>query len=117
MSAPALTDESIMNEQQYHQTVDTLFLKIEAWLEDSDDMVDFDSQEGILTITFEQGDCIILSRQAALQEVWLASKRGAYHFSLKQGSWVTKHQQTLVQIMADCAFDAGLVLDVTKMTI
>ncbi|MGE3318330.1 MAG: iron donor protein CyaY [Candidatus Berkiella sp.] len=117
MSSPALTDVSIMNEQQYHQTVDTLFLKIEAWLEDSDEMVDFDSQEGILTITFEQGDCLILSRQAALQEVWLASKQGAFHFRLHQEGWVTKHQQTLAQVLADCAKDAGLVLDVTKMTI
>lgn len=106
-----------MNEQQYHQTVDTLFLKIEAWLEDSDETVDFDTQEGILTITFEQGDCLVLSRQATLQEIWLASKQGAYHFTLHQGVWVTKHQQTLTQVLADCANSAGLILDVTKVTI
>lgn len=106
-----------MNEQQYHQMVDTLFLKIEAWIEDSDETIDFDSQEGILTITFEHGDCLILSRQTSLQEVWLASKQGAYHFQLSQGSWVTKHQQTLIPTLADCARQSGLILDVTKITI
>jgi len=105
-----------MNEQQYHQMVDTLFLKIEAWLEDSDESIDFDSQEGILTITFEQGDCLILSRQASLQEVWLAAKQGAFHFRLEQETWVTKHRQTLVQTIADCAKHAGVTLNVTKMT-
>jgi CyaY protein len=105
-----------MNEQQYHQIVDALFLKIEAWLEESGEEIDFDSQEGILTITFMQGDCLILSRQAAIQEVWLAGKKGAYHFLQQQGSWVTKHQQTLIQVIADCAKMAGHALDVTKMT-
>lgn len=105
-----------MNEQLYHQTVDTLFLKIEAWLEESDEDIDFDSQEGILTITFLQGDCLILSRQAVLQEVWLASKQGAYHFQLQQGRWVTKQQAALAQVIADCAKQAGLTLDVNKLT-
>lgn len=105
-----------MNEQLYHQTVDTLFLAIEAWLEESGEDIDFDSQEGILTITFLQGDCLILSRQAPLQEVWLASKQGAYHFQLQQGTWVTQHQETLAQVIADCAKHAGITLDVNKMT-
>lgn len=105
-----------MNEQQYHQMVDTLFLKIEAWLEDTNEEIDFDSQEGILTITFEQGDCLVLSRQASLQEVWLASKQGAYHFKRVDEMWVTKHHQTLIQTIADCAKQAGAILDVTKMT-
>jgi CyaY protein len=105
-----------MNEQQYHQMVDTLFLKIESWLENAEEELDFDSQEGILTITFEQGDCLVLSRQTSLQEIWLAAKQGAYHFRLHQGVWVTKNQQTLIETIADCAKHAGLTLDVTKIT-
>ncbi|HRE31280.1 MAG TPA: iron donor protein CyaY [Candidatus Berkiella sp.] len=106
-----------MNEHQYHQIVDALFLKIEAWLENSEQDIDFDSQEGILTITCSGDDAIILSRQAPLQEVWLASKQGAFHFQYHQGEWITARQEKLAEVLAACAKQADVVLDINEFTI
>lgn len=106
-----------MNELEYHQMVDTLFLKIEAWLEASDQEIDFDAQEGILTITFPGANDLILSRQPALQEVWLACAQGAFHFQYHQGNWMSKNQEMLIPVLVDCAKQANLHLDITKMTL
>lgn len=104
-----------MNELEYHQMVDTLFLKIEAWLEASDQDIDFDAQEGILTIAFPGANDLILSRQPVLQEVWLACAQGAFHFQYHQGNWRSKNQETLISVLADCAKQANLRLDITKI--
>ncbi|MCS5712704.1 iron donor protein CyaY [Candidatus Berkiella aquae] len=106
-----------MNEHQYHQMVDALFLKIEAWLETSEQDIDFDSQEGILTISFAMGGTVILSRQAPLQEVWLACVQGAFHFQYHQGEWVTLRQEKLAEILVACAKQANVVLDINEFTI
>lgn len=106
-----------MNEHQYHQMVDALFLKIEAWLENSEQDIDFDTQEGILTIAFAKGDTLILSRQAPLQEVWLAAAQGAFHFQYHQEEWITKRQERLAEILVVCAKQANVVLDINEFTI
>lgn len=84
-----------MNEQQFHSEVDKLFLKIEEWLEEKDDAIDFESHTGILTITLPKGSQLVLSRQATLQEIWLASTFGAFHFHQINADWVTREGQEL----------------------
>ncbi len=105
-----------MNELEYHQIVDTLFLKIEAWIEESHQEIDFDMQEGILTITFPGVNDLVLSKQPALREVWLACAQGAFHFQYHEGNWLSKHQESLISVIADCAKQANFFLDVTKIT-
>lgn len=89
-----------MNEQQYHERVDQLFLAIEQWLEDSSEEIDFESQQGILTILLPSGTPLILSRQAVLQEVWLASSQGAYHFRLEK-EWISTQGEPLLPLLVE----------------
>lgn len=42
--------------------------------------LDFDLIDGVLTVEFEDGGKIILNRQAAAQQIWLASPEGPAHF-------------------------------------
>lgn len=88
-----------MNEQQFHDTVDALFLAIEQWLE-KENVLDFETQENILTITLPEGEQLIFSRQAYLKEVWLATPLGAYHFQLAS-QWQTKQGQTLLDVLCE----------------
>lgn len=100
-----------MNEQQFHDQVDTLFLNIEQWLEQADAVLDFETAQGILTITLPQASQLILSRQSALQEVWLATPLGAYHFSYRQ-KWLTKTNQELITLLQDIIQQkANIILD------
>ncbi|MFI4938134.1 MAG: iron donor protein CyaY [Candidatus Berkiellales bacterium] len=89
-----------MDEQQFHAEVDALFLEVEKWLEDNNQDIDFESQEGRLTIITPQGSQLILSRQTPLREIWLAAKSGAYHFQKIQAQWCTQQGQTLFALLA-----------------
>lgn len=51
--------------------------------------LDFDLIDGVLTIEFDDGGTIILNRQEAAQQLWLASPEGPAHFGYdsQQDAW------------------------------
>lgn len=72
-----------MTEAQFNQIVDDLMFSIEESIDDSGADIDYENTAGMLTITCEtNGSQIILSRQPALGEIWLAAKSGGFHFKL-----------------------------------
>ena len=92
-------------------------LQIEDSIEDSLVDIDCENSNGILTLTVEtNGSQIILSRQAASREVWLAARSGGFHFVLKDSIWRdTKTDETLdnrlqqaVKLQADEFVDFNL---------
>jgi CyaY protein len=105
-------EQNQMNEQEFHAEVDKLFLGIEEWIEQSSSEMDFESQEGMLIIEFPDTTQMILSRQTTLQEVWLASPLGAYHFRLMSHQWLTAQNQSLLQVIVDVVKQkANITLD------
>jgi CyaY protein len=104
-----------MQEPYFHAEVDKLFLEIEQWLEKSHADIDFESQEGILTVSLGEGR-LVLSRQTPAREIWLASPLGAYHFRYTPMGWVTQQGHSLLpvisQIVQQCA---GIILDITQI--
>lgn len=77
-----------MSEKQFHAEVDALMLAIEEAIDDSGADIDYENSSGMLTLTVEaNGSQIILSRQAAVAEVWLAIRAGGLHFTLCEGVW------------------------------
>jgi CyaY protein len=77
-----------------------LFLAIEHWLEQSQHEIDFESQQGLLTLTFVDGSQMVISRQPSLQEIWLAYALGAYHFRQVGTDWQTTQQESLLTVIA-----------------
>lgn len=78
-----------MTESAFNHRIDQLFLAIEDALDDSGADVDFESAGGVLTITCEaNGSQIILSRQPALGEVWVAARSGGFHLADRDGDWL-----------------------------
>ncbi len=59
-------------------------------LETAADAADLDSKrEGsVLTLELDNGESVIINLQPAIQELWLASKSGAYHFRDHGGQWL-----------------------------
>ena len=87
-----------MNESQYNDWVDGIFAAIEDALEELD--LDFDQAEGVLTLECEDRSMIILSRQPATKEIWLAAKSGGYHLAHNDGEWLSsKTRETLLQLL------------------
>lgn len=82
---------SSMTDSDYHMRADALLngieAQVDAWLQA--DVIDIDAQRsgGVLELRFPNGSQIILNKQAPLQELWLASRAGGYHFAWVEGDW------------------------------
>ena len=99
-----------MNEAQFNQIVDELMFSIEESIDDSGGDFDYENSAGMLTITCEgNGSQIILSRQSAVSEIWLAAKSGGFHFKLDGDQWCnTVSGEPLTTMLSDaCQAQAG----------
>lgn len=79
-----------MTEAEFNERLDELMVAIEDAIDASAADIDFENSEGILTLTFANESKIILSRQGALRQLWMASKLGGFHFNYVSDSddWV-----------------------------
>lgn len=64
--------------------------------------LDFDLIDGVLTIEFDGGGKLILNRQEAAQQLWLASPEGPAHFNYdaQKGEWCNdRTEETLIDTL------------------
>lgn len=78
-----------MNDSEFHQLADQLMLNIEETVDafDGDADIDYETNGGVMTLSFENGSKIVINRQEPLHQVWLATKAGGYHFNYREGVW------------------------------
>ena len=69
-----------MYEAQYHAQLDDLMVKLEEILDAAVTDLDVVTSGGLMTITCESGIQLIVSRQAPLLQLWLASPAGGIRF-------------------------------------
>lgn len=74
-----------MTESEFNKLADETLAKIEHALDDAD--IEYETSGGILELTFENGSKIIVNKQGAAQEIWVAAKSGGYHFVWRDGAW------------------------------
>ncbi len=90
-----------MNEAVFLETSEAIFSAVEEWLEESGIDLDMETGQGMLTVVCENnGSQIILSRQRAVSEIWVAAISGGFHFSLQSGDWICKTGETLQQLLS-----------------
>lgn len=81
-----------MNDTEYDTRVDAIFMQLEEALdaiEENDEAdIDYESAEGILTLTFVNGTKIILNKQPPLHQIWVATKFNGHHFNLEGEQWI-----------------------------
>ncbi len=75
------------DERRYNSQVDTLLMVIEDRLDDLDDDIDVDGANGQLTLTFSDRSQMVISRQPAQQEIWVAAKSGGFHLKWNNDHW------------------------------
>jgi CyaY protein len=92
-----------MDEREYQQRAEDALAEIETRLETAD--VDFENAAGgILEITLEDGSRIIINKQAAAQEIWVAAKSGGFHYRWDGAAWTdTRSGEMLADAMARLA--------------
>ncbi|MBK6393913.1 MAG: iron donor protein CyaY [Betaproteobacteria bacterium] len=60
---------------------------IDHALEDADADLDWNLVDGILEIACEDGSKVIVNRHAPNREIWVAARRGGFHFRGDGGRW------------------------------
>ena len=75
-----------MDEREYHQRADAAMNRIEQHLEAAD--ADFELAAGsVLQVELEDGGKIIINKQAAAQEIWVAARSGGFHYRWDGDAW------------------------------
>ena len=99
-----------MTEFEFNDQLDDLMMAIEDAIDDAieeiDTDIDYENAAGILTLSFENGTQIILSRQGALRQLWMASRSGGYHFDFNEEreQWVCESNgQVFIELLNRCA--------------
>lgn len=77
-----------MNDSEFNALADTTLIAIETAVESLDTDIDFEMSAGILTLTFENGSKVIINRQIATHEIWVAARSGGFHCRATEEGWV-----------------------------
>lgn len=98
-----------LSDAQYDAAIRATLARIEStvdrWLED--DVVDIDTARtgGMLTMTLPNRSQLIVNAQPPLHELWLAARRGGFHFRLDgEGLWRdTRSGEEFFALLSACA--------------
>ncbi len=97
-----------MNSAEYTENAESLYNTIEEILdcliEDEQAPVDYENSSGVITIDCEDTDTkVIVSRQQASQQIWVAAKSGGFHCDYDEGAKVwrcTKTEESLEALLS-----------------
>ncbi len=93
-----------MQDREYEERVDDLFNAIEDGIDEIEANIDVDSSVGMLTVEFPNGSSVILSRQIANHEVWVAAKSGGYHLAFNDEKWFCRTSDENLSTLLDRVF-------------
>jgi len=97
------------DEARFLAAVAEVFERVEDWLDASGADVDTALQGPVLQIDFADQSRVILNAQAPLQEIWLASRAGGWHFRADAtGAWVdTRAGESLEALLVAAVYLHG----------
>jgi len=98
-----------MNESEFNQQIDDLLMEIEDAIEESGVAIDYETVAGILTLDFENGSQVIINRQVAMRQLWVAAKSGGFHLNCVEGQWVVSTTKEVMNALIDrvCTEQSG----------
>lgn len=77
-----------MNALDFHTRYEETLLAIEDAIEESGEDLDYETVNDILTLTSSNDSVIIITKQSATSQLWLAAKSGGFHFDQQGNGWV-----------------------------
>jgi CyaY protein len=90
-----IDQEIFVEETEFNQIVDDTLLAIEEAVENCEADLDWDLTGGILTIECANGTQIIINRQTPTRQIWVAARRGGFHFdfNVDDQNWYQGEQE------------------------
>ena len=101
-----------MDDSEFQEIVDGEFLRIEDRVDELELDVDIDASGGVLAFTMDSGTSVILSRQIANHEIWVAAKSGGFHLKRAGDDWLCDNTDESLQELLNRVFmeQAGISL-------
>ena len=86
--------------------------RVDEWVERVDVDMEVMRHGPVLELEFATGRKIVVNPQAPMQQIWLASPRGAFHFQWRNGQWCdTRDGQDFWAVLrTQTGLEAGIVL-------
>jgi len=110
----SLDTTSGLTDAQYDEAIRVALARIEStvdrWLED--DVIDIDTARtgSMITLSLPNRSQLIVNAQPPLHELWLAARRGGFHFryDIASGRWLdTRSGEEFFALLSDCASEQG----------
>ena len=97
-----------MTDVEYMDFAEAALDSIEAACDRLNDATDADIDNqrtgGLLTLTLARGGQIVINLQKPLHEIWLAARRGGFHFKWDGQQWIdSKSGAELFALLSDVA--------------
>ena len=73
--------------KSFDENIDDTLLAIEEAIDDSGEDIDYDTIAGILTLLFPNDSKIIINRQSATEQLWIAARSGGFHLDWIDEDW------------------------------
>ena len=103
-SSPA---PSALSDHEYRRLTDAILARVESTVDRllQDDVIDIDAQRtgGLLELGFPGGSKIVLNTQPPLHELWMAARRGGYHYRHVDGRWLDREGREFFEALSACA--------------
>jgi len=107
-----------MTESEFNQQIDATLLQIEEALDECEVDIDYENSAGILTLELENGSQVIINRQIATQQLWVAAIDGGYHFDFSEdkGQWLLDRDSSelFVQLNRILSLQGGEPVNLTS---
>ena len=118
MSAPT-SEPKALTDSEFHQRAQAVLSAIEAaldrWLQD--DVIDIDSHRtgGLLEMEIPGGGKIVVNTQPPLHELWLAARKGGYHFRWDGNRWIDSREggEFFAVLSREISAQAGRALSIS----
>ncbi|WP_322981802.1 iron donor protein CyaY [Pseudomonas sp. C11] len=90
-----------LSEARFHDLIDATQQAVEDIFDDSGLDVDLENSGGVLTVRFENGTQLILSRQVPIRQLWVAARSGGFHFDYDEAEqhWICDTSEELLSEM------------------
>lgn len=72
----------------YHRLADEVLLHIGDTIDNGDFELDFEPISGLLELDCIDGSQIVINKQEALCQIWVATKFNGHHFDYIDGKWI-----------------------------
>jgi CyaY protein len=92
-----------MNDADYQQAITDTLRRIEQAVETSGADIDFELSGDILTLEFSNGSKIIINKQGAVQQLWVAARAGGYHYNWDATTRQWHNDQSGAELFAELA--------------